>query len=209
VMTGDAHTNPTIGDVFFGELPGGGLEEALRVSDAMKRAVDALERVPKPLAHVALDRVAEVLSGVLRVDLVDVLVGGWTKYQALEAAARTSVEHPEEEQVVELATHQIVSTHEPSVEIDLDGHHVGSIGVKIELSATIHALVAIVSGGRLTALRSGRVDLKGELSCEGIEISSVSRQLDPSLELDIGGGIRLIREDYVTIPDPPTPVGGG
>jgi hypothetical protein len=206
-MNGSVRTSPSIGDLFFpSTTTESNLEQALHQGDALHRAVDALERVPAPLAHVASGRVASVFAALLQMDLVDVLVGGWTKYNALMSAARASLDTPGEERVVELATHQITSTHEPSIELEIDGIDAGSIDIAIELTATVHALVAVVRAGTLTSLRSGRIDLAATLSCEGLEITSVSRELDPSLAFDLGEGIPLVRPSYVKIPDPPLPL---
>lgn len=193
----------TVGGVFFAGDSPNEIDSALQGSAALKTAVDALERLPGPLANTAISRVSAVVAPLLEMNLVDVLVAGWKKHAALVGAARTSLETPGSEVPVSLATHRITSTQEPSVQLEVDGLDAGSVDLRIELNAIIHGLVGVVSAGGLTSLQIGRVELKGTLLCEGIEIKSVSRDIDPELELHLGSGIPLA--DYIRIPEPPVP----
>lgn len=193
----------TVGGVFFAGDSPNEIDSALQGSAALKTAVDALERLPGPLANTAISRVSTLVAALLEMDLVDIFIAGWKKHAALVGAVRTSLETPGSEVPVSLATHQITSRHEPSVQLEVDGLDVGSVDLRIDLIVIIHGLVGVVSVGVLSSLRIGRVELKGTLSCEGIEIKSVSQDIDPELELHLGSGIPLA--DYIRIPEPPVP----
>lgn len=196
----------TLGSILFPDSVTDELQGVLQQAGALEGAVAGLEQVPRPLARAAVGRVGAVLAGLLDVRVVDVLIDGWKKHTAVMAAARQTLQTPGEEQLVDLATHVITWTHEPSIEVVVNGVDVGSIDIKIGISATIDALVAVVAGGKLVSFRSGRVELNAMLSCEGTEIRSIRREIDPTLEFDLGDGISLARPEYVVIPEPPVPL---
>lgn len=194
-------TSLTIGGLLFpGADSTGEIQQRLHDRRSLEPSIDAIEHVPRILVDTASVEVGSVVAGLLDTDLIDVLILGWRKLGALAAAAQATLWTPGEEQIVELATHEITSTHEPRVELFVDGVSVGSIGIEIGLSAIVHALRAVVFNGRLTAIRSGRIELSATFSCEGVEISSMRREIDPSLGFDLGSGIPLVEPPaYVRI----------
>jgi hypothetical protein len=196
----------TIGGLLF---PGAGtdleIQQLLDDRGVLETAVGRQGRIRNGLIRAAAAEVGSVVASLLDMDLVDVLVSGWKKYGALSTAAEETLWSPGEERWIDLATHRIASTHAPSVELILDGLKIGSIDFEIELGATIQALRAVVSGGKLTGVRSGQIDLSAKLSCEGVELKSITHKIDASLELDLGDGIPL-REPPATVwlPGPPS-----
>ena len=194
---------PSVGALLFpGTESATQVQRLLEERAALKPAVETLGGVPSGLVGAASDEVGSIVAGLLEMDVFDLLVAGWRKHAALMAAARQTLETPGEEQVVELATHRVTSTHRPRIELVVDDVVVGSVDVQIDVSFVLHAVRAVVSAGRLTAVRSGLVDLGAELSCEGVPIKSVSRQIDLALEADLGPGVQLI--EYVVLPEAPT-----
>ncbi len=177
------------------------VEQQLEERSTLEPAVRKLDRVPSTLVGVAAGKVGSIVAGFLEIDVFDLLLAGWRKYEALMTAARQTVETPGEEQVVELVTHRVVSTHRPRIDVEVDGVEVGSVDVEIDVALVLHAVRAVVTAGRLTALRSGLVDIEAKLSCEGVEIASKNRRLDLALELDLGPGVSLL--DYVVLPEAP------
>jgi hypothetical protein len=207
-MTLVATRSPTIGGLLF---PGGGsaeeIQQLLDDRGVVENAAASMGRIRSSLARAAAGEVGSVVAGLLDLDLVDVLVSGWQKYDALSLAAEETLLSPGQEHVIDLATHRITSTHAPSVELVVDGvpAPIASIDFEIDLAAVIQALRAVVSGGKLTAIRSGDVELSAKLSCEGVELTSIEHRIDPSLELDLGSGVPL-REPLATVwlPEPPS-----
>jgi hypothetical protein len=183
----------TVGGLLFpGTDPAGEIQQLLDDRAVLGLAVAALSRIPKTLAGAATKEIGSIIAGLLQMDLVDLLVSGWRKHGALASAAEMTLRSPGEKQVVGLATHRIRSTHTPSVELVVDRVPVGEVEFLIELGADVHALRAVVFGGRLTALDSGRIELSATLSCEGVELKSIRHEIDPSLEFDVGAGVPLI-----------------
>jgi hypothetical protein len=66
-------------------------------------------------------QIATVTNGLLHLDLENLLMSGWHKYTELTKAAKRTLAAPGSEEVVFLATHRIVSTHRPSVDLLVDG----------------------------------------------------------------------------------------
>jgi hypothetical protein len=176
--------------------------ERLEERSALDPAVRKQGGVPSGLVGVAAGKVGSIIAGFLEIDTFDLLAAGWRKHAALMAAARQTAESPGEEQVVELATHRVTSKHRPSIDLEVDEASVGSLDVEIDVTFVVHAVRGVVTAGRLTALRSGLVDLEAALSCEGVPIASERRQVDLALEVDLGSGVPLI--DYVVLPEAPS-----
>jgi hypothetical protein len=196
----------TLRSILFPGSAANGLQEILEQADALEQVVAGLERVPAPLSRAAVGRIGAILADLLDVKVVDVLVDGWRKHATVMAAARETLHTPGEEQLIDLATHVITWKHEPSVQVIVNDVDVGSVGISINASATIHALVAVVGGGKLMSFRSGRVELMASVSCEGHVIQSMKREIDAALEFALDDGIVLVRPEYVVIPEPPVPL---
>jgi hypothetical protein len=192
-MSTTTTTLPTVRAMLF---PGADsvtqVERQLEERSALEPAVRRLDGVPSGLVEVAAGKVGAVLAG---------LAGGLRKHEALLTAAQQTAESPGEEQIVELATHRITSTHRPRIDVEVDDAPVGSIDVEIDVTFVLHAVRAVVAEGRLVALRSGLVDLEASLSCWGLPIASERRQVDLTLEVGLGSGIPLI--EYVVLPEAP------
>jgi hypothetical protein len=197
----------TTGSILFGEEDAGdAVRSALRDWGALKTVSDGLDRIPIGLRKAAFDRLGGVVSESLEFDVMSVLKLGWQRYSSLTDAARRSLETPGSEEVVELATHRITSTHEPHVEIIFDDMPIGTVALRIDLRFDLHAVQAVITGGRMVALRSGRADLEVDLSCEGVPVRSATRSMDLNLVMELGTGIDLVEPTSpVVIPEAPIP----
>jgi hypothetical protein len=136
-------------------------------------------------------QLAAVASGLLDLDLGDIVVSAWRKHAALAAAARDTAADPKIEQVVAMATHRVTSTHRPYVDVRVGGALVARVQFELSLAFVITAVAAVVRQGRLMAVRSGRCDLTGTLSMEGVELVSREAQLDLQIVVRLGDGLAL------------------
>ena len=196
----------TTGSVLFEEEDAGdAVRTALRDWGALKTVTDGLVAVPAGLRGAALDRLGGVVAEALNFDVMSVLKLGWQGYSSLTDAARRSLETTGTEEIVDLTTHRITSIHEPRVEILFDGANIGTVALRIDIQLDLHAVQAVVAGGRLVAIRSGRADLTVDLSCEGVPVRSVTRSVDLNLVMELGAGIVLVQPPTgpVVIPDAP------
>jgi len=194
---------PSVGALLFPDAESARhVQRQLEERSALTPAVEKLRGVPSGLVGAAAGEVGSIVAGLLEMDVFDLLAAGWRKHAALVAAARQTLETPGEEQVVDLATHRVTSTHRPRIDLVVDDVVVGFVDVRIDVTFVLHAVRAVVVAGRLTSLRSGLADLGAELSCEGVPITSASRRIDLALEADLGPGVQLI--EYVILPEAPT-----
>jgi hypothetical protein len=176
--------------VFPGEDPPTALERLVRGSPGLSPIRDVVH-VPAGLIDAAIEEIGPVVAGVLRTPLTDVFATGWRSYESLVSAARTTLEHPGEEQVVDLFDHRISWRHRPTIDVIVDGAPAGSIQVEIDIDVVLHAVRAVLSGGRLTKLRTGLADVEARFACAGVQASPVTRQVDLAQEIDLGTGIQL------------------
>jgi hypothetical protein len=130
-------------------------------------------------------------KGLLELDLGSLALAGWRKHHDLLAAATRSAEHPGSTELVELATHQITSTHRPTVDVLVDGVRVAVLRLELEVVLLVRALVATVRGGHLIGLRSGSVDVRLSLSVAGRQVAAHRTTLASPLFVRLGDGIAL------------------
>jgi hypothetical protein len=148
-------------------------------------------------------QLAAVADGLLDLDVLDLVVGGWRKHAALVAAARRTLVAPGSEEVVDLVSHRIRSLHRPDVAILVDGVRVAKIDFELTVVFEVEALVAVVRAGRLVALRGGRCDLGATLQAEGVLLARQQRRFDLDARLPLGAGVELLAGGV----DPPPPAG--
>lgn len=148
-----------------------------------------------------------IVSGLLDVNLADVMLGGWRKHAALTAAARRTRAAPGSRELVELATHRITSTHRPCIELLVDGHLVATLRLELTIELTIKALVAGVAHGDLVALHAGQCVTSGALSIEGHEVARRQAEIDLRAVLPLSQAIPLLPAQPTPDVPPPPPVG--
>jgi hypothetical protein len=177
--------------ILFGPSDEAGAPAALRQGAAVEAVDRHTGRLPPGLRAAGRDEVLRIVADVLGIPFIDVLAGGWRKWDAIVAAARQSLEEPGETEVVELVDHRIASTHRPRIEIHLDGRPFAEIVVELDVTIDVHALSAVITGGRLSALRSGRADVDVALAIGGLTVAEETRRIELPIEIDLGGGIPI------------------
>ena len=195
----------TLAQILF-EQGEGALLAAVGQGDTTGSIEDKLAKeLSSRLRAIVLDEIVAVMRRVLGVTVVDLLAAGWKKYEPLAAAARRSLETAGSTEIVELLDHRITSTHRPGVDVTVDGVTVAEIRLDIEISIELHGLTAVVTGGRLSALRTGRGEVTLDVSVDGAPLPPVTRPIDLEIELDLGEGIPLVPEAVETVSLPPAP----
>ena len=176
--------------ILFPDDDGYDLRTRLVENEPTRILLHTLELFAAGLQEAALDRLVELVNDFLGVEAGDVLVRGWAKGTALREAASRTLEQQTQE-IVELARHKIVSTHEPKIEVVVDRTRVGTIGFTVVLSLDIHVVDAVVVDGRIASVASGEADATASLSCENTLIKSATRTIDLHRDIDLGDGIPL------------------
>ena len=101
----------------------------------------------------------QAAAGLLEIDLIGLLVAGWRDVHDLAGAARRTLATPGGTELVNLASHQITVTRNPSVNVMVDNVRVARVQFGLSVVFDVSPLIAGVSAGLLTALHSGRCDI--------------------------------------------------
>ena len=129
---------------------------------------------------------------LLNIDLADILVRAWMKYQALKDYTDTGKHLPEETILLPLGEHTIVSEQRPYIEIFLNETRLTTIDFVISLSLVLKGIILKIQGGRITEILTGSYQGKGSISCENqvlFEGENKSMVLPGSIKL--GNGIAM------------------
>lgn len=174
-------------------FPGDDAAEALGRS--LQPPTGAVSSLSRSARRAFARDLSELAVGLVDLDLVQALVNGWQKHHELTAAARRTQRAPGSRETVRLATHRIVSRHEPTIDVLTGDALIARITLKLELTLEVAALEASVSRGRLLALHSGDVKVTAALAIAGVSLPSRSTQLRLPVEVPLGDGIPLCSED--------------
>jgi hypothetical protein len=168
-----------------------GLTEAVR-SGAGDQLHGALGRMPAAAQTAVLGQVGSAAAGLLELDLAAILGLAWGKYAALRRAAEETAADWDTEQLVGLANHRVSFAHEPSVQVHVGDLPVAEIALRLELELRIKGLLAVVRGGRLTAIRTGRCEVGGTLTVAGRQVAERQISVELPRALRLGKGIALL-----------------
>jgi hypothetical protein len=198
----------TLRDLFFGEVshdPTDEITTALRDSSTVRSAIPAAIRGASALTTVAEREVAKATNSLLSTNLADLAAAGWTRYDRLrQAALHTQTPLTPEERVV-MATHRVVSSQQPTIDIYIDGRVVATIRVSAGISFKLDGVVAVVRASRLVAIESGKCTVSGTLSIQGVTTAQRERRFDLPGAVRFRNGIPLLAD--VAAP-PPTGLRG-
>ena len=114
---------------------------------------------------------------VLDVNVVDVLVGGWKKHADVREALRETAADSSRTAVVQLADHELESTHTPSIEVRSHGRIVANVTFPIELAFEVQAIELVIRQGEVQEIRPGSISARGTMKLERSVI--LERKLAP------------------------------
>ncbi|MFI6600645.1 hypothetical protein ACIBHX_30740 [Nonomuraea sp. NPDC050536] len=194
-MTASFTTHPSTADLLLNADPSQVVEELARAVD-VGRVVDELSRrvqaPPGDLVRKAAMASGELLQGI---DLGTVLLNGWSTYRALRAAARRTLDNPGTGQMVPLLEHEIVSHHDPYVEVQVNGQPVHRLTLGVDLKLKLALVQASIRNGRLMRLTAGTCTASLACSMQGIELAGRDLvQVELPINRDLGEGIPLLRD---------------
>jgi hypothetical protein len=138
------------------------LETLGETEDASRRTLQRLSRLAVDRRHLT-NAVSFALEDAVRsLELVPLLVEGWTKAKEIQAArARGGTE------VVALASHTISVRHEPTIEFLIDGNSIGSIDVNIRIQFALKGVIVNVEAGRIRSVRTAEASASAVLGVGG------------------------------------------
>jgi hypothetical protein len=171
------------------------LRQALSEHHVLDAAGGKLSRLTGDGREAANDALASAAAGLLDLDLGDVLIYAWRTQERLADAARDTLRAPGRTEVVQLASHQVTSTHNPAVDLIVDGVRVHTFHFQLDLVLTIDVAAVIVQNGRLVAVKAGDGAVSGALTLkmpgEDTTLLHRERKIDLHLTIRVGNGIPL------------------
>lgn len=194
-MTVTFTTHPSTADLLLYADPTQAAQELSRAVDAHRLLDEITRQVQAPpgeLLHKAAKAGATLLGGI---DVGAVLLGGWVKYRSLRDAARKTLDNPGLGVMVPLAEHEVVSHHEPYVEVQVNGQPVGRVTFGIDLILRLTMVTASVRAGRLMRLTGGTCTAAIVCKIQGVEVEKREFELVTlPINRDLGEGIPLLPE---------------
>ncbi|MGP3910164.1 hypothetical protein [Nonomuraea sp. 10N515B] len=192
-MTVSFRTDPNTADLLLYANPQKAGEELTRRMDgALDEIRQQVRTPPGELADKAATAGVELLRGI---NVGSVLLSGWATYRNLRAAARRTLDNPGTGQMVPLVDHEVVSRHEPSVEVQVNGQPVGRLRFGIDLVLHVTGLQASVRNGRLIRLTGGDCVASAVCKVQGVEVARQDYVLVTlPINRDLGEGYPILRE---------------
>jgi hypothetical protein len=155
----------------------------------------AIAHLPETTRQAAAQEAATTMAALLKVDLAGVLVRGWSEHRDIVSAARRTLAAPGSTELVSMSSHEVTLDQRPSVNVLVDGHQVATVQFGLCVLFEINALLLVISGGRLAALRSGRCDITATLAVQGTDLFVRHAHLELPGVLRLRRGFRLLPAD--------------
>jgi hypothetical protein len=152
----------------------------------------ALEHLPEATRRAAAQEAASAAAALLEVDLIDVLVRGWRGHRDIVSAARRTLDTPGSTELVNMIGHEVTVDQKPSVSVLVDGQQVATLRLGLSIVFDVDALLLGISGGRLTAVHSGRCEITVTLAVQGTDLAVRHAHLELPGVIPVRHGIRLL-----------------
>ena len=182
----------TAADLLFGTTEGAHEALTRHVMSAGRTTARAFERLPRVTREAAVREAAVVAVGLLKIDLMEVLVSGWREHRDIFTAARRTLDIPGSKELVGLAPHRITTVQQPSVGILVDNHRVHTLQLGLSIFFEVTGLVAGIHAGRLAAIHAGRGDLGVALTIHELEVLTNRTHLELPGVKSLQRGFRLL-----------------
>ena len=170
------------------------LSAGVRSGEAGDQLRQSLGRIPGAARAAVLSEVSTAAAGLLDLSLSEIFGKAWGKYRELQRAARATAANGNSSELVQLVTHKLSFTHEPSVEVHVADLPAARITLDIELEAEIKGLIAVVRHGRVMGIRAGTGEGTGTLGVSGTQVARRKLSLDLPLVLNFRHGFPVLDE---------------
>jgi hypothetical protein len=141
----------------------------------------------RPLGDAArralLDEIETKLRMVLGETLVDLILGGWRKQAAIEAARQKSLSERGIDQIVSLCNHSITARREHSLDIAIDSVRVMTLSTHLVMRAQLCDATAVVRDGHVVVIRSGNAKADGTVTVDGVQVAQRSLTFPLTVEV--------------------------
>ena len=192
MSSGVLDTSITVRTFLLGDSGDTSLGRKLTEQGVARSALGGLRRLSAAALHTVDQEIGAVASGLLELDLGDMLLAGWRKYAALTDAARRTLAAPASEEVIELATHRITSAYRPRVDVFVDNQKITTVEFDLTTVFDLTGLAAVVKAGDLVALRSGECLVTATLRLGDARLAERREKLDLVQRIRLDPPISLI-----------------
>jgi hypothetical protein len=168
----------TAADLLFGSTDNAHEALTRHVMSAGRTMIRALERLPRVTREAAVREASVAAVGLLKVDLIEVLVTGLREQRDIFSAARRTLDMPGSKELVGLAPHRITTVQQPSVGILVDGHRVHTLQLGLSIFFEVTGLVAGIHAGRLGGVHAGRGHIGVALTIHELEVLTKRMHLE-------------------------------
>ena len=182
----------TAADLLFGSSENADKALARYVMSAGRTKARAFERLPRVTREAAVHEAAVAAVGLLKVDLMEVLVTGWREHRDIFSAARRTLDMPGSKELVGLAPHRVSTVQQPAVSILVDGRRVHTLQLGLSIFFEVTGLVAGIHAGRLAGIHAGRGDLGLALTVHELEVLTKRSHLELPGVRSLQRGFRLL-----------------
>jgi hypothetical protein len=182
----------TAADLLFGSPDDAQKALARHVMSAGRTTARAFERLPRVTRQAAVHEAAIAAVGLLKLDLMEVLVTGWREHRDIFSAARRTLDTPGSKELVGLAPHRVTTVQQPAVSILVDGRRVHTLQLGLSIFFEVTGLVAGICAGRLAGIHAGRGDLGLALTVHELEVLSKRSHLELPGVKSLRRGFRLL-----------------
>jgi hypothetical protein len=194
MTTAEEGSTPTALDLLFG--PDADAAETL-AGEILSPGGDqnfgrALAHLSETTRKAAAQEAATTMTALLKVDLIGVLVRGWREHRDFVSAARRTLAAPGSTELVSMSAHEVTLDQRPSVSVLVDGQQVATLQLGLSIVFDVNALLLVISGGRLVAVRSGRCEITVTLAVQGTDLLVRHAHLELPGVVPIRRGIRLL-----------------
>ena len=191
----------TAADLLFGSQEKAHEALARHVMADGRAFARSLVHLPRVTREAAVREAAVAAAGLLKVDLIEVLVSGWREHRDIFSAARRTLEVPGSSELVGLAPHRISTVQQPAVGILIDGKRVHTLQLGLSIFFEVTGLVAGISHGRLARVHAGRGHVGVALTIHEIEVLTKRSHLELPGHVGLKRGFRLLSASHY--PDEP------
>jgi hypothetical protein len=171
----------TIADIF---LPAGSVFDIKAELDG--KVISDLSKEIKQLPDVAWSAFSEeiefALGKALDINLLDVVAEGWSKLKQLRDYCGRKPDDENKPFSVALAQHDVVSSHQPGIDVLLGEKVIAKIIVDVELSLALKGIILSVRDDHIIAIASGKFTATGSVKYRGATLIEKSTK-----EYDIPG----------------------
>ena len=182
----------TAADLLFGSSEDAHEALTRHVMSSGRSLARALVRLPRVTREAAVRDAAVAAAGLLKVDLMDVLLAGWREHRDIFSAARRTLATPGSKELVGLAPHRVSTVQQPAVSILIDGHRVHTLQLGLSIIFEVTGLVAGIGAGRLARVHAGRGEIGVALTVHELEVLTKRSHLELPGAIALKSGFRLL-----------------